>query len=360
MRFLAMWLLLFGVAFVNGALREVGYGPYAGAWAQPLSVLLGILLFGWVIGALQKKWPFASVRQAGEVGLFWALLTEVTELVVVIGVSNKGWDAFLKMHNLFAGELWLIFLAWIAFAPALLHRWFHPSPPEQETLSPGGKRLLVFVYVLIAIHGLLLFVSAWNFQWERGWLFLSLEVTFFSIELWLIAWVNPASLNGRAAARKEKGTEPFDPVILRVHVVLMLALFVVAGLDAGQGWSQVPSALSALGVLSLLIGAFISAWALFANTFFEPTVRIQTNRNHHVIQDGPYAYVRHPGYLGMFFLVGSYGLVLGSWFAVGVGVLVILNFINRTRLEDNVLHEKLDGYKEYARQTRYRLFPGIW
>lgn len=362
MRFFAMWLLLFGVAFGNGALRAVGYGPYLGeTWAQPISVAMGILLFGVTIWALQKKWPFGSLRQAAEVGLFWIVLTEVTELVLVVFVFNKGWGTFVEMHNLFAGEFWIVVIAWLGFAPALIHRWLNPPPPEQEKLSSGGKRLLLFVYVLIAVHGLLLFLSAWNIGWERGWLFLSIEIVFFSTELWLVALVNPAVLNGRAAARSQKNTEPFDLPILRIHVVLVLGLFVVAGLDSGRfNWTTMSTPWSALGILSMLVGAVLSAWALITNTFFEPTVRIQTNRDHHVIQDGPYAYVRHPGYLGMFFLVGSYGLVLGSWIAMGVGALVILNFAIRTALEDKTLHQKLEGYEEYARKTRYRLFPGVW
>jgi protein-S-isoprenylcysteine O-methyltransferase Ste14 len=35
-------------------------------------------------------------------------------------------------------------------------------------------------------------------------------------------------------------------------------------------------------------------------------------------------------------------------------------FVIRTALEDRTLHEELDGYPEYARQTRYRLIPGVW
>jgi protein-S-isoprenylcysteine O-methyltransferase Ste14 len=34
--------------------------------------------------------------------------------------------------------------------------------------------------------------------------------------------------------------------------------------------------------------------------------------------------------------------------------------VMRTRLEDRFLQANLPGYKEYARQVRYRLFPGIW
>jgi protein-S-isoprenylcysteine O-methyltransferase Ste14 len=32
----------------------------------------------------------------------------------------------------------------------------------------------------------------------------------------------------------------------------------------------------------------------------------------------------------------------------------------RTRLEDNMLMEELDGYKDYAKRIRYRIIPLIW
>ena len=48
------------------------------------------------------------------------------------------------------------------------------------------------------------------------------------------------------------------------------------------------------------------------NKFFEPSVRIQTDRGHHVIDTGPYAIIRHPGYaFGFAFFLGI-PLALGS------------------------------------------------
>jgi protein-S-isoprenylcysteine O-methyltransferase Ste14 len=32
----------------------------------------------------------------------------------------------------------------------------------------------------------------------------------------------------------------------------------------------------------------------------------------------------------------------------------------RTALEDKALQAELEGYRHYAQQTPYRLFPGIW
>jgi len=34
--------------------------------------------------------------------------------------------------------------------------------------------------------------------------------------------------------------------------------------------------------------------------------------------------------------------------------------IVRTRWEDQMLQEELNGYKEYATRVRYKLIPGVW
>lgn len=41
---------------------------------------------------------------------------------------------------------------------------------------------------------------------------------------------------------------------------------------------------------------------MVVNPFFEKTVRIQTDRGHRVIDTGPYAYMRHPGYMDTEFI----------------------------------------------------------
>ena len=90
----------------------------------------------------------------------------------------------------------------------------------------------------------------------------------------------------------------------------------VAALDSGRHWSPVPWWVCAIGYALFLLGLDIVTWAGALNKFFETTVRIQTDRGHKVIDAGPYAVVRHPGYVGfMLFFVGS-ALCLGSLWAL--------------------------------------------
>ena len=57
--------------------------------------------------------------------------------------------------------------------------------------------------------------------------------------------------------------------------------------------------------------------------------------------------------------IGS-ALALGSWWMFAPAVMGIGLFIWRTRWEDKTLMEKLPGYREFAKLTRYRLIPGVW
>jgi protein-S-isoprenylcysteine O-methyltransferase Ste14 len=89
-------------------------------------------------------------------------------------------------------------------------------------------------------------------------------------------------------------------------------------------------------------------------------VRIQKERGHYVVKDGPYRYVRHPGYLGVMLTALGTAFAIGSLWALVLTILISVLLIVRTALEDKVLREELEGYSSYAQSTRYRLLPGIW
>jgi protein-S-isoprenylcysteine O-methyltransferase Ste14 len=110
----------------------------------------------------------------------------------------------------------------------------------------------------------------------------------------------------------------------------------------------------------LIPGIGIVTWAQVVNRFFEPSVRIQTDRGHTVIDSGPYAFVRHPGYIGACLLFVGIALALGSsWSLIPAGLTCAM-LILRTRWEDQTLQAELAGYEEYTKKVRFRLIPGVW
>jgi protein-S-isoprenylcysteine O-methyltransferase Ste14 len=96
------------------------------------------------------------------------------------------------------------------------------------------------------------------------------------------------------------------------------------------------------------------------NRFFSSVVRVQHDRGHQVVRDGPYRLVRHPGYLGMLVAVVSESFVFGSMWSLVPTAAFLVVLVARTALEDRVLRNGLAGYEDYTRSVTYRLAPGVW
>ncbi len=200
----------------------------------------------------------------------------------------------------------------------------------------------------------LLFLSAGRADLVFFWSFLGVEAFGWVL---MLANMDPRLFEERIRPAKSG----VDRRLRRVMTALFGLVLVIVGLDAGRfGWSSVPDRLQ-WGAMGGLAAAFaLIAWAQRVNSFFSPVVRIQSEREHRVITDGPYRYVRHPGYLGIAALMVFCPIALGSWWAMIPGVLAVGLLVRRAVIEDRFLHKHLDGYDDYARHVPYRVVPGLW
>lgn len=96
------------------------------------------------------------------------------------------------------------------------------------------------------------------------------------------------------------------------------------------------------------------------NTFLSPAVRVQIERGHTVVSTGPYRYVRHPMYAGFVAYTLGIALLLGSWYGLLGGLLLIGLIAWRAVQEEQVLQEELQGYSDYMHRVRYRFIPHVW
>jgi protein-S-isoprenylcysteine O-methyltransferase Ste14 len=223
------------------------------------------------------------------------------------------------------------------------------------------KPRLAAAYLLVSllVFALLLFVPAGTLAWWRGWQFLLVFfVVMTAAALWL--WrVNPEIYAARR--RVHRGTKRWDVVLLCFLLPMMAAILPVAALDDARfHWLPLPSWVIAVGYALLLAGIWVTVWAQAVNKFFEPGVRIQVDRGHRVIDTGPYAVVRHPGYVGACLLLAGMALALGSLWALVPAGLCAAELILRTKWEDQTLQAELAGYEEYAQRVPFRLIPGLW
>jgi len=228
---------------------------------------------------------------------------------------------------------------------------------ESQTSIPMALVSLA-VWAVVIVLGGLVFVLARRLDWMLGWIYVGIFAATVAINLACLLRWNPELIRRRA--RLGKDTKTWDKVWLVLFAPVVMAVFVVAVLEARDGVSSTPGAAWLLGLAIFAPGWALAIWSMVANPFFEKTVRIQTDHGHRVIDTGPYAYVRHPGYVGFVAWMLSTPLLLASARAFVPALLAVVCIVIRTALEDRTLHAELPGYAEYAARVRFRLIPRVW
>jgi protein-S-isoprenylcysteine O-methyltransferase Ste14 len=222
-----------------------------------------------------------------------------------------------------------------------------------------AKLLLQTSFFVVAM-GAVLFASAGTLHWPAAWVYLATSAVLGpACGLWL-AKTDPALLAERMRLTARDEQPAADKKFMLVFAATALIWIIAMGLDRRLDASDVAFALQALGLAMYLLSTGFILWVFHENSFAAPVVKVQTERDHHVISTGPYAFVRHPMYSGvMLFFVGV-PLLLGSWWGLAITPLFAVLFAIRTGIEERALIADLPGYADYAARVRYRLLPGIW
>ena len=177
----------------------------------------------------------------------------------------------------------------------------------------------------------------------------------------VVGLVAMASLDGDLVRERFSPPDPgADRLSLRFVRLVALAHLVIGMLDSRFGWTHVPEFLRAVGLAGFSACFLLILYAARTNRYFSSVVRIQSERGHRVVDTGPYATIRHPGYAAMLPVMQFSALALGSWLAFIAAFAYSALILNRVRFEDRFLHQQLQGYGDYAGRVRYRLIPRVW
>ena len=132
---LAVWLLLFVVAFSLGAVRELLIAPAIG---EPSAHVVGTLAFvavllGITVAFVRRIRPRCSLTDLWLVGLLWLALTLAFEFLFFHYAAGKPWEVLLADYNVLQGRIWVLVPLTELFGPPLIGWLIRPYPDRQAT-----------------------------------------------------------------------------------------------------------------------------------------------------------------------------------------------------------------------------------
>jgi protein-S-isoprenylcysteine O-methyltransferase Ste14 len=140
-----------------------------------------------------------------------------------------------------------------------------------------------------------------------------------------------------------------------VSVLFLLASWVLNYFKIGTfsswvGW---------LGIMIALTGLSLRWWAnRTLGAFYTRTLKVAENQT--IIQEGPYRFIRHPGYLGMILLWTGIATATANWIVMLVVLIVTFcAYVYRIRNEEKMLLSTNINYAEYRSHT-WRLIPFVY
>jgi len=230
------------------------------------------------------------------------------------------------------------------------------EPDQQAETARKLKRKMLWVFPLaVVVTGLMLFLPAGSLRYWQAWTFLAtlFPPAFFVVSYFL---TRDPGLLARRLQLKEK--ERQQQVIVKLANLALFLGFLFPGLDHRYGWSGVPAWASVLADALVFLGYVIVFLVFRENSYTSRIVEVVEGQK--VVTTGPYSLVRHPMYAGVVLMYLATPIALGSFWALGFFVPVIVLIVVRALDEERVLMRDLEGYPEYTQKVRYRLVPGVW
>ena len=165
--------------------------------------------------------------------------------------------------------------------------------------------------------------------------------------------------SGEKISRKVDGTI-FMTIIRLGGLILWLSPFVYLLNPAWMAWSKIglPEWARWLGV-AIGIACTLGIYWLFSSIGSGITPTSATRKQHQLVTNGPYRWVRHPLYTFGSSMFVAFGLMSDNWFIALLGILAFIAMASRTPKEEANLIEKFGNeYRDYMKRTG-RYFPKL-
>lgn len=158
--------------------------------------------------------------------------------------------------------------------------------------------------------------------------------------------------SGETVSRKVDGT-PMMLLLVIGGLIIWLSPLVYLVNPQWMAWAKVglPDWVRWLGV-GLGVICVIGVYWLFSSIGSGITPTGATRKEHKLVTNGIYKYIRHPLYTFGSSLFISFGMMADNWFIALLGILAFIAMAIRTPKEEANLIEKFgDEYREYMKRT---------
>jgi protein-S-isoprenylcysteine O-methyltransferase len=183
-----------------------------------------------------------------------------------------------------------------------------------------------------------------------------------SLVLGLIYFLSELLLTITRRSRSQTG-EKQDRSTLRVLWIVIMTSIGAGVFIAGNWRGGAPPhgrMFANAGVVLFAAGLIFRWWAIITlGRFF--TVDVTIEKDHELVERGPFRWVRHPSYTGVLLAFVGFALTLRNWGAILVVLVPIFAaFVRRMNVEEEALRRALgQRYREYMKRTK-RLIPLVY
>ena len=127
-RTIVIWVLLLGVAVLNGTAREFLLAPRLGAYAGHVASTVVLCAAIFVVALLFTRWIGPRSRGGAMlIGAVWLALTLAFEFLAGHYLFGSSWERLLADYDLLRGRVWILVLLATLFAPAWGWGWSRAS-----------------------------------------------------------------------------------------------------------------------------------------------------------------------------------------------------------------------------------------
>lgn len=168
---------------------------------------------------------------------------------------------------------------------------------------------------------------------------------------WLISWWAAAAWSDRAVSRPARRRQIVYRAFAAIGAMLLFGMYrhdpraelILWRTPVPMGWAMVAVALG---------GLLFTWWArLHLGRLW--SVNVARKADHHVVDTGPYAIVRHPIYTGIIIASAATAGLRGTLLAWLGACVMTMGWVIKARMEETFLREQLgaEAYGAYARRV---------